>query len=494
MIARRFGSVAAAALMLVALGAEPRRAAGPEHLQNWKFFCQPHHRCVRERNEMVDVAWMGRHVDWNEVNALREASDVSRQLHAAGVKHVIVYTDPDLAPYCGTFPVPGGRFINSFLLPAGVREDGTNPCSTSTEDESAAHIHAIRGSYAHAFQHQSSNGDRLYVLAYPDDAKTKYEPFNIGDKDVQNAFTEVTRENAGATDVLQDDGGGDYNCEPSYGYCGHDAGYGRPSSGSPSCAHVDHAEWCYLFGATAVEWDRRGSPSNPRGAQQAFLDDAVTLTDASTQPVIANNGGAADAYSMQWVRRATRLEGIMLENVWGDISEPHWVNNANAALLYHALHKYVIEYFGGDGASPNVLTQLASHWIVYDPVYSVEAIIYNFPSGDGIEDGTFPEETVVPSVPLVAAPASNDVGAFRIAPHLYAREFAVCYDGGAPLGGCAAIVNTGAGAAPLPNLMRPYRRVLVQNTRTSWFRGGRPQWSNAVPREVAGGTGIILAQ
>ena len=42
--------------------------------------------------------------------------------------------------------------------------------------------------------------------------------------------------------------------------------------------------------------------------------------------------------------------------------------------------------------------------------------------------------------------------------------------------------------------MRPYRHALVQNTERSWFRGGVPRWSTAVPSTVAAGTGVILAQ
>lgn len=441
----------------------------------------------------VDLAWMGRHVDWNEVNAKRELIGVSSELAAAGAKHIIVYTDPNIAPYCGPFPVLGGKFLSSLLLPPGVAEDGSNPCSHGS-DEVAGHLHAERGSYAHAFQHQGNNGNRLYAVAFPDDGGTKYEPFFIGDPDVQAAFAEVTRQNTAATDVFEDDGGGGYNCEPAYGYCGRDAKYGHTSYAPPTCAHSDYAFWCYYYGETAVEWDRHSSPSNPLGAQQAYANDAVNLTDASSRPVIANSGGHADEYSLVWARRATRLEGVMLEGAWGSISEPRWIDNANAALLYHGMHKYVIEYFGGDGSAPNILTQLASDWIVYDPAYSVEAIPYNFPSGSGTEDGTFPEETIVPSAPFVATPASGDVNAFRTSRDVFVREYAVCYQDGAPIGGCAAIVNIGSGAAAIGGLMRPYRHLLVQNTTTSWYRGGTPRWSTAVPNSVAAGTGLILAQ
>jgi hypothetical protein len=469
------------------------REAGPTHLHDWKYVCKAGHGCVNSRNMNVELAWMGRHVDWNEVGATREQIGISSELAADGAKHIIVYTDPNIAPYCGPFPILGGKFISSLLMPPGVAEDGSNPCSHAP-DEIAGHLHAEHGSYAHAFQHQGNNGNRLYEIAAPDDGGTKYEPFFIGDPDVQAAFAEVTRQNSAATDVFEDDGGGGYNCEPSYGYCGSDAKYGRTTYAPPSCAHTDVAFWCYYYGETAVEWDRHSSPANPLGAQQAYENDAVNLTDASSRPVIANNGGHADEYSLAWARRATRLEGIMLEGAWGTISEPRWTNNADAALLYHAMHKYVIEYFGGDGASPNVLTQLASHWIVYDPVYSVEAIPYNFPSGSGNEDGTFPEETIVPSAPIVATPASSDVTAFRTSPNVFVREYAVCYQDGTPIGGCAAIVNIGGGAAPIRNLMRPYRHVLVQNTERSWFRGGRPRWSTAVPNTIAAATGLILAQ
>lgn len=476
-----------------ALGAAAPRATGPEHLHNWKYACHRGWGCVNSRNMNVDLTWMGRHVDWSEVGATAEQIPLSSQLIAAGAKHVVVYTDPNIAPYCGPFPIPGGKFVPSLLLPPGVPEDGANPCSRDA-GEIAGHLHAEHGSYAHAFQHQGNNGNRLYEVAFPDDAGTKYEPFNIGDPDVRAAFATISGQNAVATDVFEDDAGGGYNCEPNYGYCGHDAKYGRTSYAPPSCAHADPAFWCYYYGETAAEWDRHGSPAHPLGAQEAYANDAVALTDASLRPVIANNGGHADPFSLDWARRSKRLEGIMLEGAWGSMDEPHWTDNANAALLYHALHKIVIEYFGGDGGTPNVVTQLASHWIVYDPAYSVEAIAYNFPSGSGNEDGTFPEETIVPAEPRVAAPASNDVSAFRIASSLYAREFAVCYQDGAPIGRCAAVVNAGRGAAPIGAVARSYGHVLVPNTTTSWFRGGKPRWSPQVPSTIAPETGVILAQ
>jgi len=150
----------------------------------------------------------------DEVNRLARAIGISHRLTAAGAKHVIVST-----------PIRTSRRTaarSRFSAGTTSRRCCCRPASPKTAptwcsrgaDETAGHLHPEHGSYAHAFQHQGNNGNRLYQVGFPDDGGTKYEPLNIGDPDVQAAFAEVTRQNTAATDVLADDGGGDYNCVP----------------------------------------------------------------------------------------------------------------------------------------------------------------------------------------------------------------------------------------------------------------------------------------
>jgi hypothetical protein len=476
----------------------------PKHLPNWKYTCEAGAGCARENNLNVSISWMGANLTWAEMGnqdfPQSGGQTMSQQLASAGVKHVIAYTDPNLAPYCTPSPSPPpGR--------PGVPEDGTLQCSNSTIEE-AGHLHTVNGSYAHDFQHQggtTDNGYRLYNLAYTDDAGTLYEPFNIHDPDVQAGFTALSNQNVGATDVLEDDAGGAYNCVPYYGYCGSGATYGPTSYAPPSCATTSSAFWCYLYGETAYEWDQY---SGTNGPQAAFVQDAINLTNASSKPVIANNGGFADTYSLEWAQSAGRLEGVELENTWGgqndnnSLNNPYWINQANAALLYHGMHKYVIEYYqdSGNVNNENTIGQLASTWIVFDPTYSVEAITYPHPSSgcctNGLpnDDSTFPEETIYPAQPRVPTPANATVSAFQSAsnPNLYIREYAWCDQAGTAIGACAALVNIGSTAATIPTLSTTYNEVLVQNTSTSWYNGGTPTWSTSVPTTVPAGSGVIL--
>jgi hypothetical protein len=484
----------------------------PKHLQNWKYACQINSNCATSpgQNLNVPASWMGSNVTWAEVSdndtyvQPSTGETLSAELAGAGVKHVIEYTDPNIAPYCGPFPTSNGQYPTpspsgtppAMLLRPGVPEDGTIQCATGLGEE-AGQLHTIGGSYAHAFQHQGGTTDggyRLYVVAFPDDAGTKYEPFNIHDPDVQAGFTALSNMNAAATDVMEDDAGAAYNCVPGYyGYCAAGATYGPATYAPPTCSGVQNAYWCYYFGETAVEWDQFAGS----GAQQAYEQDAINLTNASSRPVIANNGGFADSYDIGRAQNAGRLEGIMLEGAWGFFDNIHWINNANAALLYHGMHKYVVELYSdtGNPNSENTIGQLASTWIVFDPTYSIEMIAYRHPSSSGSNlDTTFPEETIFPAQPRVATPSSPNLNAFQSASNanLYIREYAWCDQAGVEIGPCAALVNIGTSAATIPTLSTTYSKVLVQNTTTSWYNGGTPTWSTSVPTSVPAGTGVIL--
>jgi hypothetical protein len=473
----------------------------PKHLPNWKYACETGAGCANQDNMNVPPSWFGTNVLWAEVGDVdwpqQGGLTMSQQLAAAGVKHVIAYTDPNVAPYCGTFPTSNGLYPSGggSVLRPGVPEDGTIQCSTS-QGEEAGQLHTVNGSYAHDFQHQggtTDNGYRLYMVAYPDNSGQKYEPFNIHDPDVQAGFTALTNLNAASTDILEDDAGAAYNCSPNYGYCSSTTGFGSTSYAPPTC-YGQNPYWCYLYGETAVEWDAYGGTN---GAQQVYEQDAINLTNASSKPVIANNGGFTDAYTLGWATSTGRAEGIMLESVWGAFDNIHWINNANAALQYHLLHKYVVEYYNdtGNPSAENFIGQLASTWIVFDPTYSIEAIPYAHPSSqNNNNDTTFPEETIFPAQPRVPTPSTANVNAFQSASNssLYIREYAWCDQAGTGIGACAALVNIGSTAATIPTLSTTYNEVLVQNTTTSWYNGGTPTWSTSVPTSVPAGGGVIL--
>jgi hypothetical protein len=188
------------------------------------------------------------------------------------------------------------------------------------------------------------------------------------------------------------------------------------------------------------------------------------------------------------------VEGAMWENAWEPtLGTQAWIDKAQAVMLYHALGKYVIEFSTNEKA---LYYEVASHWIVYDPRYSVEALAEVNPAARsaGGNDTTFPEQEIVPSQPLIPTPADRNVARFETEPGLFVREYAQCYEAGVPIGGCAAIVNTTGEPLPLAGLRQRYGRVLVRNYRATWAAGGVPFWSRGVPAEIGGRDGFIVAR
>jgi hypothetical protein len=445
----------------------------PTHVQNWLYACAgADQACHEAQNVGISAAWTAAHVDWNEVYYRSDEDSTAAQLAAAGARHIVVYIDPNIAWYC---PLPTGYTLSSPDFP----ENGVN-CGTPV----AQNLHAQAGSYAHAYEHQQ-DGDRLVDHADGLYSNQAGEPFYIGDPDVQAAFHAVTLQNRYATDVFEDDGGGVYNCiVGDDGVC--DSTYG-PARYAPPVCNYSGGYWCYKYGETAVEWDGQANP------QQAYANDAIALANASALPVIGNDGLGTDPFDLEWLA-ARNVHGAMLEGAWSEHSDTaQWAAKADAMLVYHGLHKFVVEYSSDES---RLYFQIASHWIVYDPVYSIEALAEINPATRtaGAQDTTFPEESIVPTEPLVATPASNDVMTFQLAPGVFAREYAACYEDGSPIGYCAAVVNTTGSTADLTGLAQTYAHVLVQNTAVTWAAGGTPAWTTSVPTSIAPNQGIILAQ
>ncbi|MHB8433762.1 MAG: hypothetical protein ACYC8W_10990 [Candidatus Tyrphobacter sp.] len=445
----------------------------PTHVQNWMYACaSAAQTCVELDNVGIPAAWMAAHVDWNEVY-YRDADDAtSSQLAAAGARHIVVYTDPNISSYC---PIPPGYSLASSDFP----ENGDN-CAGQV----ARYLHAENGGYAHAYEHQG-NGNRLVDHADGLFDGQASEPFAIGDPDLQGAFHTVTLQNRYASDVFEDDGGGSYNCVvDSNGTC---TGTFGPAAYAPPGCDDSGGYWCYKYGETAYEWDRASNP------QEAYANDAIALVNASAHAVIGNDGLGTDAYDVQWLS-ASRVEGAMAENAWTQRADPSaWMDRADAILLYHSRGKFVVEE---DADASGLMFQIASHWIVYDPVYSIEFLAEAnvAPRSVGTNDMTFPEESIVPTDPRSATPLSNDVTAFESAPGLFVREYASCYENGVSIGYCAAVVNATGSPLELAGLTQHYSRVLVRNTSATWAAGGTPVWSNAAPSTIGANAGLILAQ
>lgn len=444
----------------------------PTHVQNWLYACaNANQTCVEALNVGISPSWIASHADWVEVYYDADDDVTSSELAAAGARHVIVYVDPNIAWHC---PLPSGYDASA----PDFAEDGSN-CNTPV----AQHLHAANGGFAHAYLHQG-NGNRLFDHAdglYEGEAG---EPLYIGDPDVQAAFHAVTLQNRYATDVFEDDAGGSYDCIFDDGRC--TGTYGSAEYDPPGC-DGGNGYWCYKYGETAVEWDRQQYP------QSAYAYDAIALSKASALPVIGNDGTGTDGYDLEWLR-SPNVRGAMAEGAWREVSDPsRWIAQANAILLYHSLHKFVVEY---SSDASRLFFEIASHWIVYDPRYSIEALteVNAAARSAGENDTTFPEESIVPTEPLVATPLSGNVAAFQTSPGVFVREYAACYESGVSIGYCAAVVNTNGSPTEISGLTQRYAHVLVHDSDATWAAGGTPLWSTAVPTEIDANAGLILAR
>jgi hypothetical protein len=457
--------------------------AVPTHVQNWTYACDTGSGyCLGNgMNRGVPASWLATHMDWNEVHATDDTT--GPVLRSAGAKHVVPYVDPNISPYCGTPPSPSAN---------DVPENGAN-CHGGMWNT----LHTQNGSYAHAYQHRD-NGNRLIVVynGAPDLFNGEMsEPYNIGDPDVQLAFATITSGTSSwATEIFEDDAGGAYNCVTYNGRCDSGAAFASPHYGA-GCGPGFVSYWCYKYGNTAVEWDTAPGRNPSLTAQQAYVNDAIALSGRAAKPVIGNNGAATNTYDAEWVN-SSNVTGAEIENAWSGADAAHWTGNANAAISYHNLHKYVVELDQSDlTANPGLLTfDIASHWIVYDPVYSIQSLLFvnPAPTGSGwTNDATFPEQTVLPTSPLVAT--GSTVATFQKATNLYVREYAACYQSAVPIGRCAAIVNVGS-ATSITGLTATYGHVLVRNTAATWANGGTAQWSATVPTTIGANAGVILAQ
>lgn len=454
--------------------------AGPTHVANWLYGCDADTGgCVSYpgQNIGIDDGWMASHVDWLEVgyNPSDSGDTTSANLAANGAKHLVVYIDPNITYTCY---IPTGYSTTSNDFP----EDGSN-CGGQV----ASFLHAQNGSYAHAYLHNGNNGNRIFNHAYATWPGQMGEPLNLGDADVQAAFAAATARNPYATDIFEDDAGGSYNCIADWNArCVATSSQGTTSYAPPLCDYTNGG-WCYVFGETAVEWDTASNPA------QKYATDAVNLANKSAHNIIGNNGVGTDSYSLQWLA-ASRVKGAMAEGAWSMTSNTlAWIDIADQILDYHKRGKYVVEESTDAG---QLYFQLASHWIVYDPLYSIEALFEVNPAtaSAGTNDTTFPEETVVPSGPRVAAPTNNDVTVFQTATSgLFVREYQACYQAGVSIGRCAAVANTTGSSQTVTGLTQSYGHRLVPNTSKTWAAGGTAQWSTSVPTSVGANTGLILA-
>lgn len=110
----------------------------------------------------------------------------------------------------------------------------------------------------------------------------------------------------------------------------------------------------------------------------------------------------------------------------------------------------------------------ASFLLTYAPPFTVAAPLWSW-QGSFSQIEFFPEELLVPTSPLVPAPAEID--GLRDPGGAFVREYAACYFAGAPVGPCAVVVNSDCVDHPWPALQHTYRHTL-QVEGESFFDGG----------------------
>jgi len=149
-----------------------------------------------------------------------------------------------------------------------------------------------------------------------------------------------------------------------------------------------------------------------------------------------------------------------------------WQQTENTELWVARNHQVLIcmeDNRGLPECSPRQrLYYIASFLLTYAPPWTVAAPLWGW-QGSFPYLEIFPEETLVPTEPLVPAP--EDVAALQRDGGTYAREWAACYLRGTPVGPCAIVVNSDCASHPFPTLSRTYAHTLALSGSGSLFDG-----------------------
>jgi len=422
---------ASTATATLAVQAAPGAAGSvPSHVQTYYFYG------INGVNASIPASWMAAHADFVEDDG--DQVQHASAFKAAGGKYAVSYTDPAYVPYC--FP--------PFAPPV-------TPC---------------RGQVGKLVTDESGwfhGADGSRVRRFVDNTFGYQEALNPASAAARAAYTQTTQailQNGPIDFFFADDSGGVY--------VGAD---GTQMTG-----------WFYGFNAPAVEitTDAQFIPAN-----EAMLA-------AAAKPVIVNG---VTPYTLQpsydgtWLDApnvtAQNYEGCYADGsgVAGDGSGNRWVNQSNSILQVFQHHVYAICMMYATPTPANRVYDVASFWMTYDPKLSVAAPYTVQPLSDGYT--VVPEFDIVPTQPLKTA--TTDVSVLQAPGGAYVREFAACYQGGSPIGPCAAVVNPHASAAPMPALAGHYTTSLVLDT-VSEYSGGKASWTGSVPSSLAPLSAAVL--
>ncbi len=216
------------------------------------------------------------------------------------------------------------------------------------------------------------------------------------------------------------------------------------------------------------------------------------IVAASSLPVILNGSGPewGPAYGGA-IARLPNVLGVNFEGCFSNgaigmmnVRYGYWERMQRALLADERLRKYVVCMMSGPFDPAQRIYALASWWLTYDARWSVAAPVTRAADGYAV----YPEYDIVPEDPERSAHAT--VAQFATG-GVYVRTFARCYDRGAPIGACAAVVNPDVEPHTIPPSLRAFSRALTLDDR-SVYTGGAVRWQPRTSNTIGPTSGEIV--
>ncbi|MDQ6941132.1 MAG: hypothetical protein M3169_01295 [Candidatus Eremiobacteraeota bacterium] len=407
----------------------PAPGSVPNHITTYYYYG------INGINASIPAAWMAAHADYAEDDGDKVAHATA--FKQAGGKYTVSYTDPAYVPYC-------------FAPFSGPSATCRGAIGKDIVDESA---------WFHL-------ADGTRVRRYVDEHFGYQEALNPASAAVQDAYRKTTQ-------AILANGPIDYFFADDAGsvYLGPD---GTQMSG-----------WFWGFNGPAVEIT----------TDAQFIAANRKLLAAAAKPIILNGltpYTMSPSYNGAWLDSpnvaAQNYESCYADDtgVAGDHSA-RWVNQSNSLLATFTHRALGVCMLMATPTPANRVYAVASWWMTYNEQYSVIAPYPAQPLPDGFT--VVPEFEIVPRRPLTSA--SSDIAALRSANGAYVREFAACYQAGAPIGPCAAVVNPTSASVTLPRLTGQYTGALAVDDK-SMYSGGKATWGGTVPATLPALSALVL--
>ena len=401
----------------------------PLHEKTWYYYG------LNGTNASIPANWMAAHADFVEDDG--NTAQHAMAFKAAGGTYAVAYTDPAYVPYCAAPFAPPN---------AGACRGQVGALVTSE----SAWFHGADGTRVRRFMN---------------DYFQYQEALNPASQAARDAWRQATANIVASAPKLD------------YFFADDSGGIFIGDNGNQMWG------WMYGFNAEAVEIT----------TDAAFLAAEKPYLAAAARPVIINgidprtelpsyNGTLLDAPNVA----GQNFEGCFSDgnNVGAD-ARNKWQHSANGLLAAIAHRTNAVCMLRADATPANRIYDLASWWMTYSESYSVAAPMNAAPDGFTV----LPEFEIVPRQPR--ATAISDIGVLRTAGGAYVREFGACYQAGAPIGPCAAVVNTTAAPVALPPLAGHYASALAVDDKSA-YTGGKATWTAAVPAQLAAASAVVL--